>query len=148
LPSHGEANCAKSGRTRTVKSYSSALEHLAPRIGGKHVEEVTGKLIEEIVTARRHEGVTDAAIKRKQVALSSVIDYAIDEGYTAGNPVLPRLKRIKEDRDPILLPRREDVEKVISRRYRDCTPAEDWSPRAAPTSTVVAHGVSPPVPLS
>lgn len=61
--SHGEANCAKSGRTRTVKSYSRALEHPAPRIGGKHVEEVTGKLIEEIVTARRHEGVTDATIK-------------------------------------------------------------------------------------
>ena len=47
------------------------------------------------------------------VALSSVANFAIDEGYWEENPVLPRL--IKERHNPIVLPRPEDVAKVIAR---------------------------------
>jgi integrase/recombinase XerD len=63
---------------------------------------------------RRKQGVTDATIKRNLIALSSVANFAIDEGYWEENPVLPRLKRNKEHRDPIILPRPEDLDKVIA----------------------------------
>jgi integrase/recombinase XerD len=59
--------------------------------------------------------VTEAAIKRDLVALSCVMNFCIDEGHQEANTVLPRLKRIKERRDPIVLPRPEDVAKVIAR---------------------------------
>lgn len=99
----------------TVKAYANALEQIAPHVAGKYLDEVDGKLVAAIIRARRKKGITDATIKRGLVALSSVINFAIDEGYCESNAVLPRLKRIKERRDPIVLPRPEDVEKVISR---------------------------------
>lgn len=58
---------------------------------------------------------TGATVKRNLVAPSSVANFPIDEGYWEENPVLPRLKRIKERRNPIVLPRPEDVAKVIAR---------------------------------
>ena len=49
------------------------------------------------------------------VALSSVINYAIDQGWREDNPVLPRMRRIKEKREPIVLPHRAHVDLVIER---------------------------------
>jgi integrase/recombinase XerD len=99
----------------TVGAYANAIAQLAPFIAGKHLDEIDGALVAEIVNARRKHGVTEATIKRNLVALSSVCNFAIDQTYWEKNPVLPRLKRIKERRDPIVLPRLEDVEKVIAR---------------------------------
>jgi integrase/recombinase XerD len=49
--------------------------------------------------------------------LSSVIEYAIDEGWRPdeSNPALSRLKRLKEIRDPIALPVAEDIAYVVAR---------------------------------
>ncbi len=100
---------------KTVTRYGCSLVQLAPFLAGKYADEVGGALISEVIRARRKQGVTDATIKRDLVALSSVMNFAVDEGYREANPVLPRLKRIKERRDPIVLPRPEDVAKVIAR---------------------------------
>lgn len=99
----------------TVNTYANALEQIAPWLAGKYLDEINGKLVADIVKGRRKDGVTDATIKRNLGALSSVINYAIDEGWGESNPILPRLKRIRERRDPIVLPRPEDVAKVIAR---------------------------------
>jgi integrase/recombinase XerD len=99
----------------SVGAYANALEQIASNLAGKLPDEIDGRLISEIVKARRKQGVTDATVKRNLVALSSVANFAIDEGYWEENPVLPRLKRIKERRDPIILPRPEAVAKVIAR---------------------------------
>lgn len=99
----------------TVKAYANALEQIGAHLAGKYLDEIDGKLIGAIIKDRRLKGVKDATIKRNLVALSSVCNYAIDEGYWEHNPVLPRLQRMKERRDPIVLPRPEDVAKVITR---------------------------------
>ena len=99
----------------TVKRYACSIVQLAPFVAGKYLDEINGGLISEITKTRRRQGVTDATIKRDLVALSSVANFAVDEGYREDNPVLPRLKRIKERRDPIHLPRPEDIAKVIAR---------------------------------
>lgn len=100
----------------TVKAYANALDQIAPFLDGKHLDEINDDLIVGIIKARRKQGVTNATIKRGLVALSSVFNYAFDEGlWKHGNPVLARLKRLKERRDPIVLPRGEDVAKVFTR---------------------------------
>jgi integrase/recombinase XerD len=99
----------------TVGTYANAIAQLAPFVAGKYLDEIDGALVAEIVNARRKHGVTEATIKRNLVALSSVCNFAIDQAYWEKNPVLPRLKRIKERRDPTVLPRPEDVAKVIAR---------------------------------
>lgn len=65
--------------------------------------------------ARQAAGVTTATIKRDLVALSSVLNYAIAEGWLDANPVLPRLRLMKEKREPIVLPHRAHVDLVIAR---------------------------------
>jgi integrase/recombinase XerD len=67
------------------------------------------------VRARTATGVKNATIKRDLVALSSVINFAIDQGWRDDNPVLPRMRRIKERRDPIMLPHSVDVDLVVGR---------------------------------
>jgi len=48
--------------------------------------------------------VTNATVRRDLVALSSVINYTIDQTWLETNPVLARMKRIEERRDPIINP--------------------------------------------
>lgn len=100
---------------KTVQRYACSLVQLAPFLAGRELDEINGALISEIARARRKAGVTEATIKRDLVALSSVMNFSVDEGHQEANTVLPRLKRIKERRDPIVLPRPEDVAKVIAR---------------------------------
>ena len=45
----------------------------------------------------------------------SSLTYAIGQDWIENNSVLPKLRLIKERRDPIVLPRPEDVQKVIDR---------------------------------
>ncbi|MBR0695980.1 site-specific integrase [Bradyrhizobium lablabi] len=75
-------------------------------------------MIGEIVRDRRAAGATTATIRRDLTALSSVIEFAIDEGWRGedeSNPALRRLKKLKERRDPIILPLAEDIAYVIAR---------------------------------
>jgi integrase/recombinase XerD len=63
-----------------------------------------------------------ATIKRDLTALSSVLDYCVDEGWRDDNPVLAWLKpggrrksRLKERRDPIVLPEHAHIDMVVAR---------------------------------
>ena len=100
---------------KTVQRYACSLDQLRPSIEGKRLCEIDGRLVAEIIRARTADGVTNATIKRDLVALSSVINYAIDQGWLESNPVLARMKRIEERRDPIMLPRQEDIDLVLAR---------------------------------
>ena len=90
---------------KTVQRYACSLDQLRPCLDGKRLSEIDGRLVAEIIRARTADGVTNATIKRDLVALSSVINYAIDQGWLESNPVLARMKRVEERRDPIVLPR-------------------------------------------
>lgn len=90
------------------------------------------KLIGAIVKARRETWYTPAnrktpmkptiaTVKRDLTALSSVFDFCIDEGWMTSNPVRDwlnpagrRKSRLKERRDPIVLPQMEHVRMVVA----------------------------------
>ena len=66
---------------KTARRYACSLDQLKPFIDGKRLSEIDGRLVAEIVRARTADGVSNATIKRDLVALSSVINYAIDQGW-------------------------------------------------------------------
>jgi integrase/recombinase XerD len=101
---------------RTAQRYVTSLGMLSPFLEGKFLDDVDGKLVAEIIRTRLSvDDVTYATIKRDLTALSSVLTYAIAQDWIESNPVLPRLRLIKERRNPIVLPRMEDVQRVIDR---------------------------------
>jgi integrase/recombinase XerD len=100
---------------KTVQRYACSLDQLRDFVEGKRLDEIDGHLLAEIIRARRADGVSNATIKRDLVAVSSVLNYAIDQVWLESNPVLARMRRIEERRDPIMLPRSEDVALVIER---------------------------------
>jgi integrase/recombinase XerD len=100
---------------KTAQRYACSLDQLRPFLDGKRLTEIDGRLIAEIVRARTADGVSNATIKRDLGALSSVVNHAIDQGWLEANPVLARMKRLEERRDPIALPRREDIDLVVER---------------------------------
>jgi integrase/recombinase XerD len=93
------------------------LKQLEPWLKPVFFDEIDRELIGTIVRERRAQGVTTATIRRDLTALSSVIEYAIDEGWRPdeSNPALARLKRLKEVRNPIVLPLAEDIAFVAGR---------------------------------
>jgi integrase/recombinase XerD len=106
---------ARRVRPKAVKRYACSLGQLAPWLERRRLPEINGRLIAEIVRDRTAAGVTNATIKRDLVAVSSVMNYAIDQGWVESNPVLDRMKRVKETRRTVVLPRPEDIALVVSR---------------------------------
>jgi integrase/recombinase XerD len=100
---------------KTTERYACSLDQMRPWLDGKGLGEIDSRMVAEIVRARSAAGVTNATIKRDLVALSSVLNFAIDQGWLDNNPVLPRMRRIKEKREPIVLPHRAHVDLVITR---------------------------------
>jgi integrase/recombinase XerD len=102
---------------KTSQRYGVSLKQLETWLLSIFFDEIDRELIGTIVRERRAQGVTTATIRRDLTALSSVIEYAIDEGWRPdeSNPALARLKRLKEVRDPIVLPLKEDIQFVINR---------------------------------
>ena len=109
-----DGSSAGHGQRRSQR-YACSLDQLKDFLDGKRLSEITGRFIAEIIRARAADGVSNATIKRDLVAVSSVLNYAIDQGWLESNPVLPRMRRIEERREPITLPRPEDIALVIER---------------------------------
>lgn len=117
---------------KTVRRYASSLAILKPYLEGLFLDEITKKLIGEIVEARRKTPspkgirqlllVKNATIKRDLTALSSIMAYCEDQEWIDANPVLAWLRpksrrktRISERRDPIVLPDHTHIRMVINR---------------------------------
>jgi integrase/recombinase XerD len=101
---------------RTAQRYVTSLGVLGRFLDGKFLDEVDGRLVSEMIRERQSaDDVSNATIKRDLTALSSVMTYAIAQDWIESNPVLPKLRVIKERRDPIVLPAAKDVQKVIDR---------------------------------
>jgi integrase/recombinase XerD len=99
---------------KTAQRYLLSIKQITPYLEGKRLPEIDGPLIAAIIKARRAKGVTNATIKRDLVALSSVFNYAIDQGWCEHNPVLPRMKRVEEKHHPIVLPAETDIKLVLT----------------------------------
>jgi integrase/recombinase XerD len=105
---------------RTVARYAGSLGILQPWLDGLYLDEIDKKFVGEIVEARQKAGVTNATIKRDLTALSSVLSFAEDQEWRDDNPVLSWLRpkarrksRIRERRDPIVLPDPAHVRMMI-----------------------------------
>jgi integrase/recombinase XerD len=101
----------------TRRRYGVSLKQLAPWLKPRFLDEIDRDLIATIARDRRANGVTTATVRRDLTALSSILEFAIGEGWRPdeSNPALARLKRLKEVRDPIVLPLAEDIAYVIER---------------------------------
>jgi integrase/recombinase XerD len=99
----------------TAKRYACSLEQLQPWLDGKMLADVDARLVAVIIRERQTQGVTNATIKRDLVALSSVLNYALDQGWRDDNPALPRMRRVKERREPNALPTPNSIALVIQR---------------------------------
>ena len=95
----------------TVTRYAVSLKQVEPFLRGKFKDEIDKALISSIVDARRAAGVSTATIKRDLGALASVLEYNDVEPNVARD----RLKKLKERRDPIVLPEPGHIERMIRR---------------------------------
>jgi integrase/recombinase XerD len=102
---------------KTAQRYAVSLKQLEPHLLGLYLDEIDRAKIGAIVQARREAGVSTATIRRDLTALSSVLEYAIDEEWRPedDNPALSRLKRLTERRDPIVLPEHRHIARVVER---------------------------------
>jgi integrase/recombinase XerD len=95
----------------TARRYATSLRQLEPYLLPLYVDEVDKEKINEIVDGRRAAGVSTATIRRDLSAVSNVLIYAdVDE-----NPALRKLAKLKERRDPIMLPEQEHIDRLIER---------------------------------
>jgi integrase/recombinase XerD len=100
---------------RTAARYAVSLGQLRPFLDGLYLDQVDGARVAQIIRLRQAHKVTNATIKRDLVALSSVLNFAIGQGWTEVNPVLPRMRLLRERRDPIMLPEHSYIRMVIDR---------------------------------
>ena len=117
LAAWAERHIAHHVAANTAKRYAGSLGQLGPFLEDLFLDEIDKAKVIEIVNGRRAAGASTATIRRDLTALSSVIEYAIDQDWREedDNPALSRLKRLKERRDPIVLPEPAHIEAVISR---------------------------------
>jgi integrase/recombinase XerD len=101
--------------SETAKRYGVSLKQLEPELLPLFIDEIDKAKVTEIVRRRQIEGVSIATIRRDLTALSSVLAYAEDNDYREGNPALARLRKLKERRDPIVLPETSHIYRVASR---------------------------------
>jgi integrase/recombinase XerD len=95
---------------KTRKRYLTSLNQVRPWLDGLEIRRIDIAKLREMVKGRRVSGATTATIRRDLTAISSVIDHAIDEGWTDENPTLTlRHRRMREKRDPIVLPDEAEI---------------------------------------
>ena len=96
---------------RTAHRYAVSLKQIEAILIGLFVDEIDDAKCKEIVDARRAAGVSTATIRRDLTALASVLDY----GEVEPNPARARAAKLRERRDPIVLPEPAHIERVVRR---------------------------------
>lgn len=115
--SWAEHHIAHAVAPTTAARYAVSLGQIRPWVEGKYLDEVDRAMTMAFVDARLAGGVSQATVRRDLTALSSILEHAIERGWRddGDNPALARLKRLKERRDPIVLPEPAHIERVIQR---------------------------------
>jgi integrase/recombinase XerD len=101
-------------RPMTAKRYAVSFVQVESVLAPLTIERIDGQTIVKLIEKRRRDGATPATIRRDLTAVSRVLDYAEQMGWREGNPALAKRKMLREKRDPIALPRHEDIEAVIA----------------------------------
>ena len=102
-------------RENTIKRYLVSLMQLRIWLDDKDVQRIDHDLVRQIVRDRAKLGATNATIRRDLTAMASVLDAAMDEGWITENPAHSfDRRRLKESRDPIVLPDNESIAAVLA----------------------------------
>jgi integrase/recombinase XerD len=110
---------------KTVKRYLVSLKQCWEQLATLPVQTIDAAVLRDLVKARRINGATTATIRRDLTAISAVLKHAADEDWMEDvNPTLAVRSRrnMRERRDPITLPRDEDIAAVMAAtpsRFRD-----------------------------
>jgi len=100
---------------KTLKRYLVSLRQCDQWLHGEQIQRIDIQKLREMVKGRKVAGASTATIRRDLTAISSVIDHAIDEGWAEENPTLTlRHRRMREKRDPIVLPDEAEIALVKS----------------------------------
>lgn len=99
----------------TLKRYGVSLGMVESKLRGMYLDEIDKATMAELVRSRKKAGVTNATIRRDLVAVSSVLGFCEDEDWIDQNVAFARLRRLKERRDPIVLPEHEHIAYVVDR---------------------------------
>jgi integrase/recombinase XerD len=108
-----DAQLLRAVGAKTARRYLCSLKQVSPWLDGRSLSDIDGRLITEIIRERQRSGVTNATVKRDLGALSSVINFAILQGWMEANPITAKLALVPERRDPILLPADRDIALVM-----------------------------------
>lgn len=99
---------------KTVTRYLVSLGQCDSVLHGVDLRKIDVPKLRELVRTRRAKGATTATIRRDLTAISSVLDYAIGEGWILENATLTvRHKRMRERRDPIVLPTKAAIAEMV-----------------------------------
>lgn len=103
----------------TIKRYGVSLGQLRPWLDGRDVQQVDAPLLKQMVRERARAGATNATIRRDLTAVSSVLDFAIAEGWIEENLAYAFDRRqLKERRDPIVLPDPASMARIFAMATR------------------------------
>lgn len=101
-------------REGTIDRYLVSIGQLRPWLDDKEVQRIDQELVRLIVRDRAKLGVSNATIRRDLTAMSSVLDCAMDEGWINENPAHSfDRRRLKEQREPIVLPDHASIAAVL-----------------------------------
>lgn len=111
----------------TRKRYAVSFKQCEPWLKDRLITEIDGKLIAEMMGARKRQGTSSATIRRDLTAVSRVLEYAEAMEWREGNPTLSKRRLHKERRDPIVLPEQDQIDEMVIA----CTPRFGSMVRAA-----------------
>lgn len=103
----------------TITRYLVSLGQAREWFDGAMVQKIDGPFIKKFIRDRSRRGVSNATIRRDLSAISSVLGVAVDENWIEDNPAkMIDRSRVKERRDPIVLPDPDDIAAVLSLKSR------------------------------
>jgi integrase/recombinase XerD len=100
----------------TALRYATSLDQVHQYLTTRFVDEIDKATLADVATKRRAKGVTNATIRRDLSAISSVLKFCEDHDWpgVTNHAALAVKRRVKERRDPIVLPEPADTEAVIA----------------------------------
>jgi integrase len=100
----------------TGRRYLVSFRQVDPVLGGLYADEITRKVLADLISARKRQGATNATINRDLTAISAVLGACIDWGACEENPAraVSRKKLTRERREPIRPPTDEEIERLCA----------------------------------
>jgi integrase/recombinase XerD len=97
----------------TLKRYAVSIDQCETCLAPFDIDKIDGKVIADLIGARRKLGATPATVRRDLTAVSRVLEFSEAMEWREGNPTLSKRKLLKERRDPIALPTAEAIAAML-----------------------------------